>query len=475
MPLDIIFEVASHLPPRGLVALSRTSEVLCRTLYSPSASSIWKAARSAVGAPDCSPGLSEPQWMSLIFGGPICQQCNTANVDKIDFSLRRRVCFDCKKQNMVPDVAFGELFPHYDTSIMDMVPYTRSGSWVLGCFKFFWKSDVERIASEWATLQKDIHISTKGAQAKAAAYRKQRIDEVEWITEHANVWDNWHHRFSVDEAYKKQKARDEAILERLLALGYDCRDYHYSDSEERIIHEDVEFTDQFWAHIQPKVVMLVESNRVRRLEQERADLRLERIRVLKPLYQEYAKSWAPTQWCYLPSVYELVNFPVVNDIVDADSSVSVSSSSFLPAIAQFPTLIPEWISAKKARITAMLDPPSPGPVNDPLDLAISVFKCTGHLKTWCPIGRSSRGRRSLRTPAESRIISFPRVERSNETQRVAFWRKHYVAASPRSRARPVVDYRCGDGRTGPPLCLPGLRATWPATSLEKGVPLEIRG
>ncbi|KAF8878930.1 hypothetical protein BD779DRAFT_1171151 [Infundibulicybe gibba] len=232
MPLDIIFEVASHLAPRDLIALSKTSRVLCRTLCSPNASSLWKAARNAAGAPDCSPGFSEPQWASLMFGKPVCQQCNTTNIYNIEFGVRRRVCIPCKKHNLVPAVRFGKVFPDYDASIMDMVPHTRSGGWTprrqpQSPGKFFWKSDVERIASEWAALQRDIHMYVKGARAKAAAYRKQRIDEAGRIAEHASVCDDWSRQVSwnrQNEAYKK-------IRERLLALGYDDEDIRYSICE----------------------------------------------------------------------------------------------------------------------------------------------------------------------------------------------------------------------------------------------------
>ncbi|KAF8878931.1 hypothetical protein BD779DRAFT_1171205 [Infundibulicybe gibba] len=371
--------------PRDLISLSKTSKALCRTLYSPNASSLWKAARNAAGAPDCSPGLSEPQWASLIFGRPICQQCDTTNIHNIEFGVRRRVCIPCKKQNLVPAVKFEKVFPDYDASIMDMIPYTRSGGWrprrsPQSPGKFFWASDVERIASEWAALQRDIHMYARGARAKAAAYRKQRIDEAARIAEHADICDEWLRQVSWKartEARDKQMARFTEIQERLLALGYDDQDIHYSAFERPSFQKDVEFTDQFWAHIRPKVVLLVESRRDGRLERERAVLRLQRITILQPLYREYAKSLVPMQWCYLPNIYELADFPAVKDIVDADSSITVSSSSFQPVIAQLPTLIPEWISAKRARIISMLEPPPPGTVDpdDPLNLATSVFEC----------------------------------------------------------------------------------------------------
>ncbi|KAF8878919.1 hypothetical protein BD779DRAFT_1789089 [Infundibulicybe gibba] len=385
MPLDIVFEVASHLAPQDLLTLSRTNKTLHGTLHSPNASSVWKAVRSAVGAPDCSPGFTEPQWASLLFGRPICEQCGSKNVHNVEFGIRRRVCIRCKKQHLVSAAKLKKVFG-YKPLILDMVPYTLYGGWVPshckrspGNLKYFWKSDVECIASQWADLQGNIRMDVGGAEAEAIAYRKQRIDEVERITQHAKFCNDWSRQVSETshrEAYEKQIARFDMIRERLLALGYDDRDIHYSMFNRSCFNKDVEFTDQFWARIQSRAIKPVESNRVSRLERERDSLRVERLAILRPLYVEYAKSLAPLQWCYLPNIYELVEFPVLRNIMEADRSAGISQQSFLPVTGQLPALIPEWISAKKERIISMLEPPPSRMVDHPLDLATSVFVCT---------------------------------------------------------------------------------------------------
>ncbi|KAF8878927.1 hypothetical protein BD779DRAFT_1789097 [Infundibulicybe gibba] len=368
MPLDIVLEVAGHLAPQDLLALSWTSKALWRMLHSPNASSIWKVARSSVGAPECSLGFSEPRWAFLMFGKPICEQCGAKNVQNIEFSIRRRVCVRCKKQHLVSAMRFEKVFPHYESTIMDMVPYTRSGGWTRGSRspgKFFWASDVEGIASEWAVLQGDIHMYVKGARAAAAAYRSRRS-----MKRSASLST----RLLV-EASRKREQRFQEIQGRLLELGYDNRDIHRRMFYAQNFREDTEFTDQFWARIRPEAVAMVEFWRDNRLERERAALWVERLNILRALYVEYAESLAPPQWCYLPNIYELAGFPVFKDILDADRGVNVSRQSFLPATGQLPTLVPEWISAKKDRLISMLGPSSPGTVAHPLDLATAVFVC----------------------------------------------------------------------------------------------------
>ena len=100
MPLDVLFEVRHseyllfvccilyHLPdysklqifsclsPNDIISLSRTSKGFRETLMTRNATTVWKAARKRVGAPDCPPCLSEPQWAVLLFTNT-CQVSTT--------------------------------------------------------------------------------------------------------------------------------------------------------------------------------------------------------------------------------------------------------------------------------------------------------------------------------------------------------------------------------------------------------------
>ncbi|KAF8878921.1 hypothetical protein BD779DRAFT_1676612 [Infundibulicybe gibba] len=387
MPVDIIFEGVGHLgcwpfgPSRYPFLKPGEQSPPKNVAFSERLFNLEGRAKQCWG-PDCSPGFSEPRWASLLFGRPFCEQCGTTNVRNIEFGIRRRVCIRCKKQHLVSAVRFEKVFPHYESSIMDMVPYTRSGGWK--CWsrspgKFFWVSDIERIVSEWAVLQRDIHMYVKGARAAAAAYRKQKIDEAERIAQHAKVCDDWLRYYNMQlqmEADRKREGRVQEIQGRLLELGYDNRDIPSFMFNMPSFQKETEFTDQFWARIRPKLVEIVESNRDDRLERERARLWVERLTILRSLYVEYAKSLAPLQWCYLPNIYELAELPIFRDILEADSSIDVSRESFLPATGQLSTLISEWISAKKGKLISMLEPSSSRTVDHPLDLATSVFVCT---------------------------------------------------------------------------------------------------
>ncbi|KAF8878925.1 hypothetical protein BD779DRAFT_1676616 [Infundibulicybe gibba] len=382
MPMDIIFEIAlCGLTPGDLVALSRTSDALREAMDSPSFSVIWKRAREAAGVPDCPPRLSESQWAALLFGPPVCEKCGATNTHYVELHIQRRVCPRCTRGYLIPTTQFKDLFPDYDAAVLDMVPYTSTRGWASHKYQgnFFWSSDIRRVGAEWERLQDDIKAHVEGAEERAAVYREQRVREVESIEKHASKFRYWAHELGVKgctRAIERRTARFDEIETRLLALGYDEQDITYTAFYPQSFRKD-QNSPTIWARIQPRVVALVESRRDARLEGERNLLRIRRIKMIRELYMEYVESVTPQQWCYLPDIRALIEFPVFKSILEDDSDVSVSPPGLLLAMEQFPTLIQEWNLAKKARVTAMLGPLS-GTIDDPLELAVSVFECASN-------------------------------------------------------------------------------------------------
>jgi len=106
MPLDVLFEVKkscisgcrptlivyrmhqvfSHLTPKDIINLSRTSRVFRDTLMMRNATSVWKAARERFGAPECPSNMNEPQWAVLLFGN-LCQVRERSNFFTVPWYL----------------------------------------------------------------------------------------------------------------------------------------------------------------------------------------------------------------------------------------------------------------------------------------------------------------------------------------------------------------------------------------------------
>ncbi|KAK4702963.1 hypothetical protein P7C70_g3256, partial [Phenoliferia sp. Uapishka_3] len=97
MPLDLFYEVCSHLNCTDLLRLSLSSRPVRELLLSPSSSNVWVSARRASGLPDLtSDNMNEIEYAHLVFWTK-CQTCNRANVPYADYFLRTRLCKPCRK------------------------------------------------------------------------------------------------------------------------------------------------------------------------------------------------------------------------------------------------------------------------------------------------------------------------------------------------------------------------------------------
>ncbi|KAF8873930.1 hypothetical protein BD779DRAFT_1790678 [Infundibulicybe gibba] len=406
MPLEIIFEVCVHrftsnqmvlihiqilgyLLPRELVALSRTNKALRETIYS-QGMAIWRSARMAVGAPECAPGFSERQWAILLFGGPTCGTCGIRDAPNITFSFLRRVCGICMRMNFISLTNFTKKFPDYDRMVFDMAPYT----WVEELqAEFCWVSDLERIGKKWKRLKAGVDRGVRGAGEKLEAYQDEMDNELDRIMQVSCRLGN---DMGIQPETHKERGGGEAesaisrvcgehvqltkaqlhcsIRERLVALGYeeqDIPDHMLSDPQLHVGERSLK--DVLWASIRPGLVTEVKAIRDDRLVREEDALHDARMNMFEPLYDAYAQSLPPRQWTYLPDIRELISHPRFNDIVDADSDANITQSSFLPAAAELPTLIPAVISVTKAAATSLLGPVDVE-IDEPLDLATSVFE-----------------------------------------------------------------------------------------------------
>ncbi|RPD59140.1 hypothetical protein L227DRAFT_163888 [Lentinus tigrinus ALCF2SS1-6] len=103
VPLDILFEIASHLEPLDILQLARTSKEYRRLLLSRKSRHVWVTARERI-APrpllDPPEGLSEPLYAALLFE-PTCMACGSRALT-VDYALQVRFCRPCWKENIIP-------------------------------------------------------------------------------------------------------------------------------------------------------------------------------------------------------------------------------------------------------------------------------------------------------------------------------------------------------------------------------------
>ncbi|KAJ2921262.1 hypothetical protein H1R20_g15831, partial [Candolleomyces eurysporus] len=96
LPLDVCFEILSHLHPIDLYHLSITSKSLRKLVISPALTFAWQRSfeEHREVAPPCPPGISKPQWATFLFGSTVCEDCGSVKAH-LDFGLMRRLCDIC--------------------------------------------------------------------------------------------------------------------------------------------------------------------------------------------------------------------------------------------------------------------------------------------------------------------------------------------------------------------------------------------
>ena len=67
MPVWCYLQIFSHMHPRDLLNLARTTKAFRTFLMSRSSAPFWKAARQQLELPECPPHLSEPAYANLVF------------------------------------------------------------------------------------------------------------------------------------------------------------------------------------------------------------------------------------------------------------------------------------------------------------------------------------------------------------------------------------------------------------------------
>ncbi|KAI0048473.1 hypothetical protein FA95DRAFT_1038684 [Auriscalpium vulgare] len=354
MPLDVLFEMFTYLPPVDLLSLARTSKDLRKLLMSRKSASVWKASRGqAPGllAPEPPEDLSEPAWVDLIYGSAVCSVCGAKNIHRVDFALRRRMCTRCMKSNLVFAVQFKAKCPGVNPSVMDLLPFTHTGGWAHGHSsnsKFYWRPDVIAMHEKLAEF--------KGDAKALKAFRKERVATVGAILEDVADFETWAHE-AANARSRDQQSRKERrladIVSRLSAAGYEKADIDYVNIPLIPgVDGDKDLTEQAWKKLKPKLETVLVAGRPVRLAKERRNTIRERTDVASIRYTNLWRTCLPAMWFYLPPLSWAPKLPCFKDLIDREDDVA--ADAWADAVEQMPMDVAEWMEGKRNEHLAML-------------------------------------------------------------------------------------------------------------------------
>ncbi|KAJ7691800.1 hypothetical protein B0H17DRAFT_1331006 [Mycena rosella] len=394
IPLAILLEIFGHLEPKDLIRLARTNHAFRGQLLSTASKSIWEAARENVDGPDCPPDLSEHRWARLLYGPARCQSCGANNIQRVDYGLRRRACTKCLKANLVVAFSFKNEFPHLDKTVLDLLPYTNIGGFAHGHAsknRFYWIPDIKAMAKELEAHKHDVEMRVIGAQKKLEDLKNERIAMAEAAVDHAAICTAWLRQLAIrrQENDRQQKEqRHKAIEAKFLNLGYLEADVVSIRYQTRV-YLAAAFTDRMWDKIRPELEPIVQKSKEKRLEDEREARIRARTQLVEDIYKEYKKTLAPSQWRYLPGLYEVAQLPAFSILVNAPDDMNVETVHFKEAAESLPEFAAPWPAAREVELVQLVhdartsdsglsSQSSSATASSPLDLATTVFTCAQH-------------------------------------------------------------------------------------------------
>ncbi|KAK0453018.1 uncharacterized protein EV420DRAFT_1645547 [Desarmillaria tabescens] len=371
MPLDILFAICGMLSPRDLVNLSRVDAKFCRTLTAHDASFLWKAVRKAEGGIEPARGIPEYRWVDLLFGKPVCDICHIKNAF-VDWILRRRVCTQCSKANLIAASRVRRRFPGVDDDILNLIPLTTAGPGRLCSRKgYYWISDITEIQAKIKELEAD-----PGFSKYLAVFRMERKKLVDVVTKDAKRCEEWscvNARREADESGCRRDERFFRIKTHLLELGYDERDVQGIRLESSVVR-DAELTSQGWNRSRRGLEAVIKKNRVQQAKADRTTALFSRAEIVKGILNMYKQQFLPVVWREVPSFADVCTFPAFRVVLEAPTELVVTDASFVDAMQQLPTLIADWKCRKESELRAQVASLKTEGV-DPLKLATAVFSC----------------------------------------------------------------------------------------------------
>ncbi|KAI0074236.1 hypothetical protein K474DRAFT_81699 [Panus rudis PR-1116 ss-1] len=380
MPLDIIFEIFSHLLPSDLLNLARTTKAFRQLLMSKQSAAHWRAARANVpGLPDIPDDMAEPAFANLLFDMH-CHGCLKPSSSEPIWVFRKRYCSDCKLANIIPVVQLlkYEVFGQCFRSKITPVPSAVLAVNVNGQRRDIVAVHKPELFLFHALLEHSV------SPDKRDAFIKQWQKSSQHIVQQSAAFSAWYadrKRGRQDELEKIRNSRFDAITQKLRELGWGPALDHLSQCAPNnasqhplqslsIVKIAKPFSLRTWPRIYKEILPMLEIAEKERLKAERKQLMKARLEILAQVIDEFRVYSRH----FLPGIREFVSFPEFASIIRAPSDVTVTKEMFRALQHHVPEIVKNWEETQREKLSEeirnILGVPSD--VN-PLNLAIGTY------------------------------------------------------------------------------------------------------
>ncbi|TRM61386.1 hypothetical protein BD626DRAFT_599450, partial [Schizophyllum amplum] len=339
MPLDILYEIFTHMHPLDLLHTARTTKMLRSVLMSASLAWIWKDSYSA-HAQDLPPlpdDMNVPQFVSLVYD-KVCHAspyCSQPSAGKVIWDARIRCCKKCLSNTYVFCVTFPALL------------YTTLQSTNLDTEGRYNEEELYPV-----DIARDFQVEytrdTKDDDNLQDAWLSKKEEHSYKLREHATLCEEWEEQRQLGrnaELQQIKERRKAEILRRLMDLGWG-KEIEMFDAQAFAKHKLVSktqlVTDKVWSTIQEPLLEYMENVKASRLEDEKHIALNNRYRMLVGVYHEFR--FTQPHRSIFPGVGDIATInEVVHTIVDTPYDKNITRAALSAILHKIPqSYFDEW-------------------------------------------------------------------------------------------------------------------------------------
>nr|GAT50133.1 predicted protein [Mycena chlorophos] len=376
MPLDILFEIFSHLEPLDTLNLSRTTKTLRAHLMTRSSRFIWTAAlRNDPDLPPLPDDLSEPAYVNLAFSRH-CHVC-LALTEFTLWAFRLRLCGPCLEKRRFDDyykvakkITALQFYECADLLLQAEISTAHGLARTVSSYE-----DAEKLNEQLLQLKKDEQKMNE-FRATRKAFVKQRQDHA-FLAVKAGPRRELRKMAERDAA---QERRRVAICARLSEIGFDEQVEYLTSSSPRTISEhplvksEEVLTDAEWEIIKPKLVELMHQITGKMERRKRKALLKTRQRHLLAVMKEYLSERPLDE--INPRVIDFCLMPEIKTLLLDPSKVAYTSEeNFSDILPELPKLADAWRLSKQQYLLSLL-PANKSKNATILENATTFFRCS---------------------------------------------------------------------------------------------------
>ncbi|RDB24270.1 hypothetical protein Hypma_008651 [Hypsizygus marmoreus] len=378
MPMDILFEILSHLRSADILRLSWTSKALRGILMSRSSAFVWKTARANVeGLPDCPPFLNEPQYAAFMFDST-CDYCRRARTQMTIWDFTR-CCHKCSADEDKFQRPFDIRWPG---CILNEVWVIIPSVWVNVGKRTYKRFKISSVV-EMRERHDKVHSHAKEQwfvnKKTETSLRKDHFAKCKtWLNEQAEA--------RSQELNEIRQRRTTAIRKKLTGLGWgeELEKLQAADSEEfnslPTVKVPKALTDRIWENIKEDIIQWMEAAKADRLKAEFRAAQKARHGILAELYASFMAS-QPLH-AILPPVADVAMtepFKTIIALPLPPESPVVTAEHFATAVETLPDFVKSWRSSADAKLLAAMRACNELSLQDAqessLNLATTFFGC----------------------------------------------------------------------------------------------------